>query len=66
MKYIRVEQITSRKYMENPGSFNEQKEQYPELPEDEVLKLYEGALVQWRQYCRERIEYGFVLQETTK
>ena len=42
--------------MENPGSFKEQTELYPELPDGDVLRLYEGALARWKQYCQERTD----------
>lgn len=40
--------------MENPGSFNENILQYPELTDGEVLKLYEKSLLRWKLYCQER------------
>lgn len=34
--------------MENPGSLNDSLERYPELPRQEVIRMWEGELLKWQ------------------
>ena len=48
--------------MENPGTFNESREQHPDLSDAQLLALYQGALVEWKKYCQERSQDVIELQ----
>jgi len=42
--------------VENPGSFRESLDMYPDLSRDEVMKIWSGELCKWREFVKLPVE----------